>query len=127
MGATISRFASLFDGLVRGSFSDPRFRPLVENALRGGAHNYVADADWFTTAYFHHPDELAAEATEAGLADPRRVSVESPLWMAGPRVREILADPGLTALLLEMLRQIEDEPSLLGASSHLLTIAVKPA
>src|SRR5690348_12992495 len=26
VGATISRFASLFDGLVRGSFSDPRFR-----------------------------------------------------------------------------------------------------
>ena len=43
--------------------------------------------------------------------------------MAVPRVEEIVASPELTGLLLEMLRAVEDEPSLLGASGHLLTIA----
>ncbi|MGC4807836.1 class I SAM-dependent methyltransferase [Micromonospora sp. DT233] len=125
VGATISRFASLFDGFVKDYFSDARFRPLVERALADGVHHNVdADRTWFTSAYFHHPDELTGEVTEAGLVLRRRVAVEGPLWMTGPRLEEILASPDLTALLLEMSRGVEDEPSLLGASSHVLSIAV---
>ncbi|MBO0870043.1 MAG: class I SAM-dependent methyltransferase, partial [Micromonosporaceae bacterium] len=126
-GASISRFASLFDGLLRDLFRDPGYRPVVEETLRDGRHNPPdPERNWFTTAYFHHPDELAAEAAEAGLVVRRRVSVESPLWMARSRMHEILTDPELTAPLLEMLRLIEDEPTLLGASSHLLTVAIRP-
>jgi SAM-dependent methyltransferase len=121
VAATISRFASLFDGFVRDYFRDPRFRPMVERALVDGAHhNLSAERTWFTTAYFHHPDEIVPEATDAGLRVERRIAVESPLWMTGPRLDEILAD---TTLLLEMLRRVEEEPSLLGASSHILTVA----
>ncbi len=121
VAATISRFASLFDGFVKAYFRDPRFRPLVERALADGAHQNVdSDRNWFTTAYFHHPDEIVAEVTDAGLIVDRRIAVESPLWIAGDQVDEIMAD---TDLLLEMLRRIEEEPSLLGASSHTLTVA----
>jgi len=121
VGATISRFASLFDGFVKNYFVDPRFRPMVDRALADGTHrNLSAGRAWFTTAYFHHPDEIAGEATEAGLVLQRRIAVESPLWMTGERLDDILADTGL---LLEMLRRIEEEPSLLGASSHMLTVA----
>jgi hypothetical protein len=52
------------------------------------------DRPWFTTAYFHDPDEPAAEARTAGL--------------------------------LAVLRRVETEPCLLGASSHLLTAASNP-
>ncbi len=124
VGATISRFASLFDGFVKDYFSDARFRPLVDRVLVDGVHhNADASRTWFTSAYFHHPDELAGEVTQAGLVVRRRVAVEGPLWMTGPRLTEILASRELTALLLEMLRGVEDEPSLLGVSSHLLTVA----
>jgi SAM-dependent methyltransferase len=124
VAATINRFASMFDGFVKGYFGDPRFRPLVEHALARGVHrNLDADRTWFTSAYFHHPAELAAEVTESGLIMDRLIAVESPLWMSGPRLDQILVDPGMTELLLEMLRAVEEEPSLLGASSHLLTIA----
>ncbi|TYC02946.1 methyltransferase domain-containing protein [Micromonospora sp. WP24] len=127
VAATISRFASLLDGFVWDYFSDARFRPLVERALTDGVHrNIDADRRWFTSAYFHHPDELTAEVAEAGLHLRRRVAVEGPLWMTGARLPEILADPDLTDLMLEMLRAVEEEPSLLGASSHLLTIASAP-
>lgn len=124
LGATISRFASLFDGFANDRWGDPLFRPLVEGALSDGLHApRIPDRGWFTSAYFHHPDEPAAEATSAGLLVRQVLSVESPMWMAGSRLDAILADDGQTALLLEMLRQIEAEPSLLGASSHLLTVA----
>jgi SAM-dependent methyltransferase len=127
VSAMISRFASLFDGFVRGYFDEPRFRPLVERALVDGVHRNVdAVKTFFTSAYFHHPGEIVAEVTESGLAVERVVAVESPLWQAGPRLDEILADPDRTALLLDLLRRIEDEPSLLGASSHLLAVARRP-
>jgi len=80
---------------------------------------------WFTTAYFHRPEEVAAEAREAGLREVRTVLVEGPFGLALERVREWLADPELTAVLLDTLRRFEHEPSLLGATSHLITLGVR--
>ncbi|NMO52733.1 methyltransferase domain-containing protein [Actinoplanes sp. TBRC 11911] len=124
VAATISRFASLFDGFVKGFYRDPRYRPLVEGALDDGVHrNTDMTTGWFTSAYFHHPDELVSEVPEAGLVLRQRVAVEGPVWLTGPRLEQILADPEQTTLMLDMLRATETEPSLLGASSHLLTVA----
>ena len=64
----INRFASLFDGLAQSYLFDPAFRAIVAQDLATGVHeNPTGDPRWFTTAYFHRPEELAAEATEAGL------------------------------------------------------------
>ena len=127
IAATISRYASLFDGFVKGYYTDPRFRPLVERALADGVHAGTgAEGHWFTSAYFHHPDEPVAEAGEAGLTVRRRIAVEGPVWMTGPRVSAMLDEPASAALTLEMLRAVEEEPSLFGASSHLLTVAHRP-
>jgi SAM-dependent methyltransferase len=122
-GAVISRFASLLDGFAKGFFAEPEFVSVVEGALAGGVHrNPDGRPAWFTSAYFHHPAEPAGEAAEAGLTAIRTVFVEGPPWMT-PRVAEFLADERLTAVLLDMLRRVEEEPSLVGASSHLLTLA----
>ncbi|GAA3345771.1 hypothetical protein GCM10020358_54070 [Amorphoplanes nipponensis] len=127
-GAVISRFASLLDGFVRGYHAEPEFPPIVRRALRDGVHrNADGQSRWFTSAYFHRPEEPAAEATGAGLAGARTVAVEGPAWLTGPRLTEFLADERLTGIMLDLLRAVEDEPSLLGASSHLLTIAHRPA
>jgi SAM-dependent methyltransferase len=127
-GAVISRFASLFDGVVKGYFAEPEFVSIVQGALDDGVHrNENGESRWFTSAYFHRPEEPAAEATEAGLTGVRTVAVEGPLWMTGTRLTEFLADERLTGIMLDMLRRIEAEPSLLGASSHLLTMARRPA
>ena len=122
VGATISRFASLLDGFVKAYFEDPRFVPLVERALADGVHAGVSDGEvhWFTSAYFHHPDELPGEVADAGLSLVRRVAVEGPVWMTGSGLAAILDRPDT---LLDMLRRVEEEPSLFGASSHLLTVA----
>jgi SAM-dependent methyltransferase len=126
VGATIVRYASLFDGLRQTFYRDPVFRPIVRTMLATGEHRVPADRpQWFTTAYFHHPDELPAEVADGGLELVRTVVVEGPLWMVGT-LRDILADEAATALLLDQLRLIEAEPSLFGASSHLLTLAARP-
>lgn len=123
VAATISRYASLFDGFARGYMRDPRFPLMVEQALATGEHhNPHREEGWFTTAYFHRPYEAAEEAEAAGLRVERVLPVETPLWIAAG-LDELLADEALTELLLTMLRRVEDEPGLLAASSHLLTIA----
>ena len=128
VGAVISRFASMFDGVAQGHYADPEFVSIVDRALADGVHrNPGARPRWFTSAYFHRPEEPAAEAAEAGLAGVRTVAVEGPMWLTGTRLTDSLADERLTAIMLDMLRRVEDEPSLLGASSHLLTIAHRPA
>jgi len=124
VAATISRYASFFDGFVRERMADPRFRAIVESDLADGVHrNPDNEPGWFTTAYFAHPDEPAAEARDAGLAPRRVVAVETALWLAGAPLERILADPTVTGALLELARGIEDEPTMLGPSGHLLTIA----
>ena len=73
----INRFASLFDGLAQSYLFDPAFRAIVAQDLATGVHeNPTGDPRWFTTAYFHRPEELAAEATEAGLVVRETVGVE---------------------------------------------------
>jgi len=126
VAATISRFASLLDGFVKGYLSDPDFDGVVRGALATGEHrNPEHVAGWFTTAYFHHPAEPAAEAAEAGLPVDRVVLVEGPLWMVSG-LGDVLGDERRTRQMLDLLREVESEVTLFGASSHLLTVAHRP-
>jgi SAM-dependent methyltransferase len=122
----ISRFASLMDGLAQSYLFEPGFRSIVQADLATGRHaNPTGDPRWFTDAYFHHPDELPAEAQEAGLDVVETVGVEGMVhWMKhlAPRWE----DPADREVLLESARAIEHEPTLLGLSSHLLTVARRP-
>jgi SAM-dependent methyltransferase len=123
IAAAISRFASLHDGLLRGWIDDPDFAAIVEQDLTDGQHrNPDRRPHWFTTAYFHRPEELADEVAAAGLTLRALVGVEGAAWLL-PDLPERLADPSRLTRLLDLLRRTEDEPSLLGASGHLLAIA----
>ncbi len=120
--AAISRFASLLDGLKRGFLSDPEFREIVERDLRDGKHlNPKEDPHYFTTAYFHRPEELQEEIEEAGFNHLRTVGLEGPAWLLGD-FDERWLDPERQEIILEALRLIEEESVLLGVSLHLLTV-----
>jgi SAM-dependent methyltransferase len=126
--AAITRFASLLDGLARGRLLDPGFESLVERDLRDGRHanpDPVHRPEWFTTAYFHHPDELAPELEDAGFAVGAVLAVEGPAAFRDA-LEGWLGDPERRELLLRTIRRVEAEPSLLGASSHLLAAGVRP-
>jgi 2-polyprenyl-3-methyl-5-hydroxy-6-metoxy-1,4-benzoquinol methylase len=123
--AAISRFASLLDGLARNLVDDPAFQPILEADLRSGQHrNPTNRPDYFTTAFFHRPDELLAEMSEAGFHVEPLIAVEGPAWLL-PNLAERLQDVLKRRQLLDLLRQVETEPSLIGASAHLLAIGRK--
>jgi len=125
--AAISRWASALDGLARDLFQDPLFAAIVEQDVRDGQHrNPTGRLDYFTTAYFHPPEDLRAEVLATGLLIDGLYGVEGPGWML-PDVAVRLADPRRRDDLLRVARTLESEPSLLGISAHLLVVARKPA
>lgn len=120
--AAISRFASTFDGLARGFLGDPRFEHVVERDVHDGQHrnpDLESRPEWFTTAFFHHPDELRGELEDAGLRVEALVAVEGP-GSFRPELDGWLEDAGRREVLLRAIRRVESEPTVLGASSHLL-------
>lgn len=125
--ATISRFASLHDSIRRGWLGEPDWVAAVEQTIVDGRHHGLAfgDRDRFTTAYFHHPAEIAPELTEAGLEVAAVVSVEGPPAIM-TEADALLDNPADLEVLLRWLRLLESEPSLLGASSHLIGLARRP-
>ena len=125
LAMAISRFASLFDGLAQSYLFEPAFRAMVVQDLATGVHeNPTGDPRWFTSAYFHRPDELAAEATEVGLDVRETVGVEGlahldPVAARSAR-RRPPRGPARTA------RLVEAEPSVPGVSPHVITVATPP-
>jgi hypothetical protein len=123
IAAAISRFASTLDGLRRGHLVDPAFREIAATDLRDGHHrNPTGNPAYFTTAYFHRPEDLAAECAAAGLTHEATLAVEGAAWLL-PDLAAWLADEDRRALLLNTLGQLEAEPTLLGVSAHLLAVS----
>jgi ubiquinone/menaquinone biosynthesis C-methylase UbiE len=123
IAAAISRFASTLDGLRAGYLEDPAFAAIAAGDLRDGRHRNPTDNPaYFTTAYFHRPEDLAAECSAAGLAHEATLAVEGAAWLL-PDLDTRLADEKRRAVLLAALALLEAEPALLGVSAHLLTVA----
>jgi ubiquinone/menaquinone biosynthesis C-methylase UbiE len=123
LAAAISRFASTLDGLRSGYLDDPAFAAMAASDLQDGRHrNPTGDPAYFTTAYFHRPEELAVECEAAGLRHEATLAVEGPGWLL-PDLDTRLADERRRVLLLAALAVMEAEPTLLGASAHLLAVA----
>lgn len=123
--AGISRFASLLDGLYAGYLSDPVFWPVVEQDLADGQHRSPRerrDLPAFTTSYFHRPEELRAEVDESGFEVEAVLGVEGPGWLLVDRWDDQQARDDI----LRVARTVEQEPTVLGTSAHLLAIGRKP-
>jgi 2-polyprenyl-3-methyl-5-hydroxy-6-metoxy-1,4-benzoquinol methylase len=124
--AAISRFASLIDGLASGFFQDGEFRKIVAADLANGQHrNPTHHAAYFTTAFFHRPEDLPTEVHEAGFVDAHVLAVEGPAWST-PCFQDAWDNPVQRASLMEFLSLIEREPSVHGASAHLIAVARQP-
>jgi ubiquinone/menaquinone biosynthesis C-methylase UbiE len=125
VAAAISRFASALDGLITGALDDPEFVDIVQQDLRDGQHrNPNNNPQYFTTAYLHRPDELATEIEDAGLHHVATMPVEGVGWLL-QNFDDHWQDAGRRERLLNVIRWLESESSLLGASAHFLTIARK--
>ncbi|MGI9666741.1 MAG: class I SAM-dependent methyltransferase [Acidimicrobiia bacterium] len=119
IAAGITKYASLFAGLEKEEIFVDAFRGVVEQDLIDGQHRNAPGKDYFTTAYFHHPDDLVGEAYEAALEQVEIVAVEGPVGMV-PHLEESWNDPVRRQVLLDLVRMVESEPSLMGIGPHVL-------
>jgi ubiquinone/menaquinone biosynthesis C-methylase UbiE len=123
----ISRFASLQEGLYHGFLDDPAFQAIVDRDLHDGQHrNPTGRPEYFTTAFFHHPDELPLEVTEAGLVVEAHLAIEGPHAFI-PDFPAWWNDAARRERLLSLLRRVEAERTLLGASPHFAVVARRSA
>jgi ubiquinone/menaquinone biosynthesis C-methylase UbiE len=124
--AAISRYASVLDGLKQRFSLDPQFVKIRDRDLVDGQHrNPTENPDYFTTAYFHHPDELRSELEAAGFRDVNIIGVEGPGWLLQDfDVR--WKDDALRKDMIDVARILESESAIVGASAHLLGIGRKP-
>jgi SAM-dependent methyltransferase len=126
VAAGISRWASALDGLAREVLRDREFGRIVERDLIDGHHVNPTDRlDYFTTAYFHRPDELRQEVVEAGFEIAGFYGVEGPGWIL-PDGDDRWEDPERREMLLQVARALESEPSVIGCSAHLIVVGRKP-
>ncbi len=120
--AAVSRFASLFDGFCSQLYDDPEYAGIVDQDLRNGQHRNIEGKEYFTTAYFHEPQEFRGEIEAAGLECEKLIGVEGPIVLMR-EVDEWIGRGGpYLDIALKYMRQIEEEESLLGVSFHFLAV-----
>jgi ubiquinone/menaquinone biosynthesis C-methylase UbiE len=126
VAAGISRFASALDGLSRDLLRDQNFARIVERDLVDGHHRNPTDRlDYFTTAYFHRPEDLRQEVIDAGFDVEGLYGIEGPGWIL-PDLEERWTNQERREMLLQVARSLESEPSVIGCSAHLMVIGRKP-
>ncbi len=119
--AAVGRYGAMLELAAQGRL-DASTEPRLEQVHRTGRHDPSLG---FTTAYFHRPDELAAEVQEAGFSGVSVVGVEGPTWTAlQVRGVEGFEEQFLSAAMVCALMS-EGEPALSWASSHLLAVGRK--
>jgi SAM-dependent methyltransferase len=122
-GAAISRFAALLDLLIRADrLHEPEVFRMVEASVETGIFGGPGENELFTTSYFHRPQELAIEIAEAGFTSVKVLQIEGPGALLTD-FAERWSDPARRKAILDAAALIEDEPDLMGASSHLMAIA----
>ncbi len=124
--AYISRFAALMDGYKKDLILDPVYVPLAIGDLKSGTHDSPNDDKYFTLAYMHRPEEIRPELEAAGLRVLDVLAVEGLFWTY-PHLGQYVKDQHQYARLLEYAELIEREPSVMGASAHLLAFSTYEA
>jgi SAM-dependent methyltransferase len=125
--AGISRYAATLDGLAFHPALDSRLALMRHRSLASGQYrNDTNNPRYFVTAYFHRPDDLAEELTDGGLTDVRVFGIEGPGWLL-PDFEARWGEPSLRDEILTVVRLLEEERSIIGASAHLLAVGVKRA
>jgi SAM-dependent methyltransferase len=124
VAAAVCRYYTAWEMLSKGKMDLPGAREAVAAHIATGQHrNPGRDFEQlFTTAYFHNPHELAAEATAAGLEVQALLAVEGPAKLL-PGLGDMLQDERGRLQVMDVLRQLEAEPSVLGTSEHVLVVA----
>ncbi|MGB3701164.1 MAG: class I SAM-dependent methyltransferase [Anaerolineales bacterium] len=125
IAAAINRFASMIAALQEDLITDPQFAPIYEQDMRFGQHrNPGGDPRFFTTAFFHYPQELTDEIREAGFRFETLLAVEGPARILKD-FEEQWQKPAIKEKIMRITRLVEAEPTLWGVSAHIMAIGKK--
>ena len=120
----ISRYASTLHGMIQGNM-DPEFIKIAEHDLRDGQHrNPNEHPAYFTTAFLHRPGEFKSEIEAVGFNLEGLFGIQGPAWLL-QNLEEQWDNPNYRERLLNIARSLESEPSVIGASAHIMAIARK--
>jgi SAM-dependent methyltransferase len=123
LAEVICRHAWVLDATVKGLLGSPGIWGDFERNIGTGLSqdpDRVADGSFW--AYFHRPDQLRQELTDAGLDNIELIAVEGFAWLLGD-LEARMANPGP---VLRAVRLTETEPSMLGCSAHVIGAATRP-
>lgn len=120
VAAGISRYLSLLEVGTEGRLTT-QMQLSIETVISTGRYDGHLG---FVPAHFHTAEELRGEVQAAGLQDVTVYGVEGPAWpaldMAGTSEFNARVDAALRCA-----RIVEQDPSLINASAHLLAMARK--
>jgi SAM-dependent methyltransferase len=121
--AAISRVAPLLGIIREGRIADEEtFRNVSEEVRTGRRVPPERRTMPFPDAFFHRPEELAAELEDAGFAVEGVYGVEGPGWLLRPFDA---IDDATFERVLRAAREHERDPALVAVSAHLLAVATR--
>lgn len=123
--AAISRWAPRLQGVLVNRVHEkyPEILRLLDDMEQSGWMEPLEPGGF--NGYAHTPDQLRGEVEASGLVVEQLLAIEG-LSFALPDLDEHMADEAKRSLLLDCLRAVESEPSLLGASPHIMAVGRKP-
>jgi ubiquinone/menaquinone biosynthesis C-methylase UbiE len=121
LAAAISRWASALVGLAYDFFQDPQFAAIVEQDVRDGQHrNSTERIEYFTTAYFHRPEDLRREMLAAGFLMDGFYGVEGAGWIL-PDVTERMQMHAVVPICCALLARLILRPPCSGSAHTCLS------
>ncbi|MFA5075261.1 MAG: class I SAM-dependent methyltransferase [Candidatus Babeliales bacterium] len=121
----ISRFASFIDGIIYRTLKDPIWHKIIVEDIKTGHHvNPTQKFQYFTTSFFHKPDELKEELELTGFKKISILAIEG-LGFLMPDFDKRWKDQEERKILMSLLEMTESDPNMLAASSHIMAIGKK--
>ena len=120
--AAIGRYAPLLELAGLGELDDDAVSEL-SSLLATGVH--LDEPQGFTSAYFHRPEELAQEMTDAGLRDVLVLGIEGPITAAVDNAAADIAEAVLESAVV-CAQLLERDPAFLNCNPHMLGIGYAP-
>ncbi|MCL2671750.1 MAG: class I SAM-dependent methyltransferase [Clostridiales bacterium] len=130
--AAITRYATTLwaittYGTKNRLLEEAAFCEMIEHEIKTGQHikNLASAYRGMGRSFFHLPDELTAELHAAGFTDTDIRGIIGPAWLV-PNLDAAWKDERMRESILRVVRLCEKEESILGLSTHLLSISKKP-
>lgn len=117
--STALKYTQLYDS--RPVLDDDAYFRMVEKTVSTGLHRGKEIGE----VYFHRPEELSGEIRQAGFADVELRGVIGPCWIIR-NLDEIWQDAVKREAVMRIVRLLDREESLMGFSTHFLSISRKP-